>query len=69
MKLTPVNKKLDNSIWNSIHSDVRIKTYNLTSLEVRWKIRNEILIPNRESIQEMQIRTLRNLQNEINTSK
>jgi len=62
MKLTPVNKKLDNSIWNSIYSDVANKTCNSTSFEVRLKINNEIWIPNFESIQEMQRRTLNNLQ-------
>jgi len=69
MKLTPVNKKLENSIRNLIHSDVTNKTYNSTSREVYWKIRNEIYNSNWESIEGMKRRTLDNLQNEINTSK
>lgn len=63
MKLTPVNEKIANSIWNSMNSDVSDKTYDSTSREVYWKIDNEIWIPNRESIQEMQIRTLNSLKN------
>ena len=42
MKLTPVNKKLFNSIANSMHSDIFDKTYDSASREVRWKIYNEI---------------------------
>jgi len=63
MKLTPVKDKLYNSIRKSIHWDVDDKTRNSTSMEVYRKIINEIHIPNRESIQEIQIRTLRNLKN------
>ena len=69
MKLTSVNKKLENSIRNLIHSDVTNKTYNSTSREVYWKIFNEIWNPNRESIEDIQIRTLNNLKDEINTNK
>jgi len=63
MKLTPINKKLKDSIWESMHLDISKKTYNSISGEVRWKIRNEIWIPNSESIQDMQRRTLNNLKN------
>lgn len=63
MKLTPVNEKIANSIWNSMNSDVSDKTYDSTSREVYWKIYDEIRNPNSESISGMQIRTLENLQN------
>ena len=69
MKLTPVNKKLENSIWNSIYWDVANKTCNSASNEVFRKIIVEIRNPNNESISGMQIRTLNNLQDEINTNK
>lgn len=63
MKLTPINNKLENSIWDSIRLDARNKTSNSASWEVYWKINNEIWNPNLESISWMQQRTLRNLQN------
>jgi len=69
MKLTPVNKKLANSMYDSIDSDVYHKTFDSASRKVYWKIRDEIRIPNFESIEDMQRRTLENLQNEINASK
>ena len=63
MKLTPISKKLHNSIRKSINLDVYDKTHNSISREIKQKIDDEIYTPNLESIQEMQRRTLRNLKN------
>lgn len=62
MKLTPIKDKLENSITDKIYYDVFNKTWDSTSREILLKIDNEIYNPNWESIQEMQRRTLRNLQ-------
>lgn len=63
MKLTPINKKLASSMWKSMHLDVYRKTFNSISDEIYEKITDEIWNSNNESIEDIQIRTLNNLQN------
>lgn len=66
MKLTSIKDKLIESINDSITWKCSDTAYDSTSSYIYWEIDNEIFTPNLESIQSMQIRTLENLENEIN---